>query len=56
MFDLVLNTPLKATMDTVVTIKLLWKQLTLIFRAISEIRGKSKRSDEVRIYNFVRLS
>ena len=33
---------------------LLWKQLTLIFRAISEIRGKSKRPDEARIYNFVK--
>ena len=26
---------------------------TVIFRAISEIRGKSKRPDEARIYNFV---
>ena len=30
--------------------KLLWKQLTLL----SEIQGKSKRPDEVRIYNFVK--
>ena len=27
---------------------------TVIFRAISEIRGKSKRPDEARIYNFVK--
>ena len=27
---------------------------TVIFRVISEIRGKSKRSDEARIYNFVK--
>ena len=26
----------------------------VIFRAISEIRGKSKRPDEARIYNFVK--
>ena len=35
-------------------LKLPWKQLTLIFRAISEIRGKSKRPDEARIFNFVK--
>ena len=27
---------------------------TVIFRAISEIWGKSKRSDKARIYNFVK--
>ena len=27
---------------------------TVIFRAISEIRGKSKKPDEARIYNFVK--
>ena len=27
---------------------------TVIFKAISEIRGKSKRPDEARIYNFVK--
>ena len=27
---------------------------TVIFRAISEIRGKSKRPDEARIYNFIK--
>ena len=27
---------------------------TVIFRAISEIRGKSKRPDEARIQNFVK--
>ena len=26
----------------------------IIFRAISEVRGKSKRPDEARIYNFVK--
>ena len=35
----------KGTMETVDAI---------IFRAISEIRGKSKRPDEARIYNFVK--
>ena len=27
---------------------------TVIFRAISEIRGKPKRPDETRIYNFIK--
>ena len=27
---------------------------TVIFRVISEMRGKSKRPDEARIYNFVK--
>ena len=27
---------------------------TVIFRAISQIRGKSKRPDKARIYNFVK--
>ena len=27
---------------------------TVIFKAISDIRGKSKRPDEARIYNFVK--
>ena len=29
---------------------------TVIFRAVSEIRVKSKRPDEARIYNFVKKS